>query len=509
VQAKIQWLKRGKYLLCNTCALFLLTCFCSFSLAIAFERAVVFVSIVASPVSLSSVLGSGSAMQQEDFPGDTGAISVSTTLDLERYLEAAFEGSDATVAQTQPELAPEASVTAAGAALSDRISSANAAEAAALSSLSSHDFTPATSGFWKVFSAFVSSRLVENSRRQRRRRSLVESGGAVEDSIPLLAAHEEHEWQLDDDDLEDESIIVKRLDVSQTFVATVLHRCLGLGSGFDDVSTIFSKPIRYLVRHKVVSLHSQPALTHGLSVDPMPKLLSAAMHAQDLDLLASVLHHVRDLSAVDLVKLVSFFLSGFGTSVARNGVKPEALAEFARARLARESKSDLLEEDLLSPDEITDEAVAIDYFLNCVVVLPLNDIAAQHALKYLTLEVVIRLLRYLLTWFRLHARYSAKFLSAQAAARRQQRGKHLFTAPTPELGDIVTWLSLVLDAHFAELVLVQECHDLMRAIQECTRDQVALCERLEPLAGFLDVFLNNKPVPEGRQTDYVVESLAL
>jgi hypothetical protein len=106
------------------------------------------------------------------------------------------------------------------------------------------------------------------------------------------------------------------------------------------------------------------------------------------------------------------------------------------------------------------------------------------------------MLKYLQGWFNRHF----------TEPEQDFKQKHLHV---PSLGKIITWLNMIMDSHFAELVLVKECHPIIREISTATNQQMLICEKLEGITGYLQQFIQKMPLPEMHKTDYTIEVLHL
>eukprot|EP00271_Cylindrocystis_brebissonii_P007852 TRINITY_DN21724_c0_g1_i1.p1 TRINITY_DN21724_c0_g1~~TRINITY_DN21724_c0_g1_i1.p1 ORF type:complete len:979 (-),score=202.12 TRINITY_DN21724_c0_g1_i1:1201-4116(-) len=142
-------------------------------------------------------------------------------------------------------------------------------------------------------------------------------------------------------------------------------------------------------------------------------------------------------------------------------------------------------------------AAALDHFsdaelpLHALVAVPRDEEILAGAVRQLTADQISCLLKYLRKWME---KYVDSLAPAIHVAARD-RGKEGLAVPTLRL--VMEWVSTIVDCHLAQLILLRECHDDLRAIQRCARLQASMARGLLPLAGMLSHLGRGLPLPGG------------
>jgi len=79
----------------------------------------------------------------------------------------------------------------------------------------------------------------------------------------------------------------------------------------------------------------------------------------------------------------------------------------------------------------------------------------------------------------------------------------------PTFAQVLDWSSVVLDAHFAQLVLSKEIHPLLRELQVLVAHEVDACDKMETLPGRLSQFLSKGTLPTKKMGSYCIEVLLI
>eukprot|EP00696_Hemimastix_kukwesjijk_P001383 gnl/Hemi2/11754_TR4034_c0_g1_i1.p1 gnl/Hemi2/11754_TR4034_c0_g1~~gnl/Hemi2/11754_TR4034_c0_g1_i1.p1 ORF type:complete len:739 (+),score=187.30 gnl/Hemi2/11754_TR4034_c0_g1_i1:83-2299(+) len=235
--------------------------------------------------------------------------------------------------------------------------------------------------------------------------------------------------------------------LSPHFVAGVVERCL---------ASHFWDSLVEVVRSNLVSAHTSPSL------------FAVATQHNQLELLEAVLMHVHDIPEEELVGLINYFI----------GLKDsQALKDYIGNRQVAPAVD-----------------LPLDFFLMLIVSAPRNDVFLLSFLKRLSLSEVIILLRFLVKWWSKHESLPPASLKIPDVR-------------TPSFTQVLGWISLVTDSHFAELVLVDDCQQLVKTMQRLGRSQVKLLANLLELKAYLGHFLVGKPIPVTEVPDYSIDIL--
>jgi hypothetical protein len=199
------------------------------------------------------------------------------------------------------------------------------------------------------------------------------------------------------------------------------------------------------------------------------RLVRALAEHQRNDLLKKVLFHVHDLPERALVSVLQYALDS--CAAAATTAKPA--------------------------DSAADD-VSAEQLVQLVLSAPRSDALLQQQLGQLSTQHVLSLLRVLFSWVE---RY---WLKTDRAVQAESRTR------CPTFGQVLDWLGLVLDSHYAMLLSLPEAQQLISQLAFLvTQQHVALCERLEPLVGVIKQLQQPQQTPREQVPDYSIEAFAL
>eukprot|EP00742_Colponemidia_sp_Colp-10_P005370 GILJ01005738.1.p1 GENE.GILJ01005738.1~~GILJ01005738.1.p1 ORF type:complete len:779 (+),score=141.39 GILJ01005738.1:83-2338(+) len=228
-------------------------------------------------------------------------------------------------------------------------------------------------------------------------------------------------------------------------------------------------------------------LTDCVSSQSNAQLIPILIENRQLSLLEMVLTHVHDIDESNLVKLLRFFLSGMETSLAEEHIKGKA----------KEREADPMTIGGIQLEGDT----ANEAFLYLVLSAPRNDVFLHTALSSLTLQETKVLLSYLRKWIIRFSKKHDKQIKLQNKNRHKQR--------LPSFAQIIDWVSIVMDSHFTELILVPDFKPLLLDIQRLIAYQIRYCESIEGLKGCMSHFIHRVEMPAAPIPDYSIEMLQL
>lgn len=151
-------------------------------------------------------------------------------------------------------------------------------------------------------------------------------------------------------------------------------------------------------------------------------------------------------------------------------------------------------------------AAAVDGFtsrelmLHVLLVVPVDGVEAQAALRALPAAAVLRLLRYMVKW--LH-KYGRNNMSAPST-------DPLLCAPSA--AQVVEWCRLLLDAQLTKLMMMPAAAPLLQQMQQLLRAEVSTTSKLAALKGVTDTWATGAPLPAAAvaaNSQYVLELLDL
>ncbi|OQS01526.1 hypothetical protein ACHHYP_00695 [Achlya hypogyna] len=196
----------------------------------------------------------------------------------------------------------------------------------------------------------------------------------------------------------------------------------------------------------------------------LPALIPTLLQHKQLGLLDVALRCLADVDEVSSVRIIKFVL--------RNATEQSVALYQAQSK----------------DTSVATPAQLVDHFLHLVVRLPKSETFLQQALTQLKLPDVLALLALLKKWYR---------------------------RPDSDVVAVVEWLGLLLDVHFASLVLASSSHP--DAIGRVVRDTQAIvvqhldaCTFMADVHGELDQLLSGAHLPQtGAIPDYSVQTLKM
>eukprot|EP01104_Vermistella_antarctica_P016777 TRINITY_DN5790_c0_g1_i1.p1 TRINITY_DN5790_c0_g1~~TRINITY_DN5790_c0_g1_i1.p1 ORF type:complete len:857 (-),score=274.29 TRINITY_DN5790_c0_g1_i1:101-2671(-) len=280
-------------------------------------------------------------------------------------------------------------------------------------------------------------------------------------------------------------------NLSHNFVVRVLGRCMA-------EEPPFWPAVRSLVRANTVSA------TYA------PRLIGLILADQQLGLLDDVLRHVSDIGEKDLVRAVTYFVDPEAAEV-------DELKQFWREKAEEAGTSG------------GDEGVALcmQHFLALIICRPHNDIFILRYLRRMPVEQVRVLMRVLLHWLDMHEHNPLKKSTKKKEinVRRKRSGsggggnnssrqsRDASTGLTiPPLTVVLDWMSLLLDSHVTEHILMEDVHqgDVLGHIQDSANRHLSSCESFVRLRGHLSHCLHHqKHVMQSQVPTYSVEVLQI
>jgi len=280
----------------------------------------------------------------------------------------------------------------------------------------------------------------------------------------------------------EDSSAQKTVHISHHFIANIIDRC------FSEERFFPIEVLDFMICSKLLSVSETKML---------PKLIEK----RELGLIEKCLIHIYDIPEPDLVRLLKFFLTE---------AKEETIKKFVEDKEEKGAKV-LLEGD--SPR---------DFFLYLITSAPRNDIFLQTSVKSLTFSEVIvsSLSRSFPPRWETHSppcywpflQVLLQFLRKMA----QRHSEHLYTTLTgrvstkiPTFAQVLDWSSVVIDAHFAQLVLSKEIHPLLKDLQQVVTQEVDCCDKMETLPGRLSQFFTKGTLPTKKMGSYCIEVLQI
>jgi hypothetical protein len=141
---------------------------------------------------------------------------------------------------------------------------------------------------------------------------------------------------------------------------------------------------------------------------------------------------------------------------------------------------------------------ALERYIAAIVNTPFNPIFMTQVSRLLSAKELIVLLRFLLRWI--------QWYNVEGYVRKATI-KTSVAIPTPDT--IVEWVSLLLDAHMAPLILVEECQQLAADLREAVEERIQLSEQMQRLQGVLVSYMSHDPHQEDQIAEYAVETINL
>ena len=220
-----------------------------------------------------------------------------------------------------------------------------------------------------------------------------------------------------------------------------------------------------------------------------PTLIPTILHCQRLDLLEYALLTISDIPEASLVRVIRWLLAG---------VSPDAVSEFVGAKCRHYQHE-------APPSGTTAHMATTRHFLCIIVAYKWNPLFLEHCLKQLVLSEVTVVLQVVLRLLR-------KLVSGPAA-------KHLSWKPavgdatSPTVGDVLEFVSVVVDAHVTPLVLGSandsRVETILKTLKQLVDLELKLCDSLEAVHGYAEFVTKKLPLPISPVPDYSVEFLEL
>jgi len=83
--------------------------------------------------------------------------------------------------------------------------------------------------------------------------------------------------------------------------------------------------------------------------------------------------------------------------------------------------------------------------------------------------------------------------------------KSQVNARIPTHAQILDWTSVILDAHFTQLVLTKEMHPLLKELQSIISEEVDMCDNIETIPGRIIQMRGQKALPTKKMETYCIE----
>jgi hypothetical protein len=196
--------------------------------------------------------------------------------------------------------------------------------------------------------------------------------------------------------------------------------------------------------------------TRQVSAAAIPNLVPSILKAKKLDILLLYLANIEDANESDLVRILKFLISG----IDRN-----ELNEFWKKEMITSKKTK------------TGVDVVMAKFLNAVITTPYNNLFMQDVLRHLNLKEVLAILNHLHMWLIHYRHLNSKFTV----------GAHY---SVPSLQQVISWITMLVDAHLAQLVLVDEGSKLVLTIGERIDEHLKTMEQMEMLRGCMNYYFS-------------------
>ena len=263
----------------------------------------------------------------------------------------------------------------------------------------------------------------------------------------------------------------------------------------------------------------RPLLMCGAASACAELLVPALCERRALEPLGLYLQHAPALSDTHLVAVLELTLDERQKAAGHARAAKEAAAAQASApRKAKKlvpfgAKAPSAAEDAEAAAavaaEAAEDAQGWDKLLDRLIGAPRNDIFLLQALRSLPLDAALSLLQRLLA---LLSRYFAEAAAAAVAAAGSgdaAGGAAGGEAGAPSLAQIVGWLNVLIDAHFARFLMHAPCHPLVERLNGLARRHVKACASLKTLKGYLKQASLRSAQPAAPVAQYSVEALDL
>ena len=220
--------------------------------------------------------------------------------------------------------------------------------------------------------------------------------------------------------------------------------------------------------------------SHAVSATLEDNLIPALIERQNFRLLDCCLMCVHDIPESQLLHILQHGLSG---------AADDELAKYAAAREAETGLPAALEGD-----------AARDAFLYLVLSAPRNDVFMDAYLRNLDYKQSLFLLRLLHSLLKKHLASLDTSLRAATCQR------------IPSLAQTIDWLCMVLDAHFARIVLSPTAHEVFADLRKLTHEHLDVCTAVESLqgqlSGVMQLLLRQRSAPAVAR-DYSIERIVM
>lgn len=137
-----------------------------------------------------------------------------------------------------------------------------------------------------------------------------------------------------------------------------------------------------------------------------------------------------------------------------------------------------------------------DHFLNLILSVPHNDVFLTRHLKRLSSSELAGLMDYL----RNGLERSRTILEGVVSKRKSH-------SQLPQMVRLLDWIAMLVDSHFAQLVLTSEHHSVLIDIYETVQELLEEYEKTQDLKGFLSLFERRTKLPAKDFQNYSIELL--
>jgi len=258
--------------------------------------------------------------------------------------------------------------------------------------------------------------------------------------------------------------ITKREGVSDNFVKCVSDHCL---------AAHFWDSINYLLQN------------HFISLETCPQLSQLSMENNNLDLIKSILENCKNISEDVLVDFLTYLLS-----CDRKNIQ-------------------LFVNSINKEDEHSEEDALVEV-INLVVSHRVNDFFLTSQLRRLNVDQIMYMLKYLNNWIRAYdidTWHKPKLLAHSWWKR-------------PSLSMILTWVCGCLDSHFTDLILTDDCHEIVHSLASSVKRDTILSEQVQEFKGYVHHFISRSKISKTKDKskrlvkvkhtpDYSIEVLLL
>ena len=238
--------------------------------------------------------------------------------------------------------------------------------------------------------------------------------------------------------------------------------------------------------------------TGQVSARSIPELLPTLMAQSQIPLLQICLTQVHDMPEPELIQLVRFLLDRDWEH------SPSNSTTTSKSKRGKDKKRNSSKGE----DEQSSSAAAaslplakpLEEMLSLVVSRPRNDVLLLRSIRSLPIVNVVVLLQFFHTCLHqegegLSAGGGREAQAQGAGSDRPKRDRDADGAVAsdrdggpPSLAQVLDWMMLLLDAHFASLLVIPSCHSLLRDLSRSVGDHSKVAGLLTPLKGVLAHF---------------------